>query len=175
MSETVRLQAGSSIGEGSPTLPPTLPPTDSISEEKDDPSKEADDRTPLPFWPMLAVCGTQLCEAVQITMIFPMLIFLIEELGIAEDPSDVGFYAGLLGATFCTGQVCTAAMWGSLSDRFGRRSTHKTAGFVHGLRRACLTGIYWSLAWPGRVSECSSLARPTTTGKLSVTWTYMLR
>lgn len=71
---------------------------------------------------MLAVCGTQLCEAVQITSIFPMLIFLIEDLRIAKQPSDIGFYAGLLGATFATGQVCTAAMWGRLSDVYGRRS-----------------------------------------------------
>jgi len=70
---------------------------------------------------MLAVCGTQMCEAVQITMIFPMLVELISDLKIAKEPSDVGFYSGILGATFCTGQVMTAAMWGRLSDIYGRR------------------------------------------------------
>jgi MFS family permease len=61
----------------------------------------------------------QMGELINITVLFPFLIFLVEDFGISG--SQVGVYAGLLAASFCSAQFCSSYMWGKISDSYGRK------------------------------------------------------
>jgi len=77
--------------------------------------------TPLPRGPMATVIALQLAEAWNIVMLFPFVVFMVqEELGV-ESENMVGVYAGLIGCVWSLGQFVSATMWGYASDTFGRR------------------------------------------------------
>lgn len=46
---------------------------------------------------------------------------MIEHLGIAKDPSDVTYYAGIIESLFAFTTFITVLAWGRLSDRIGRK------------------------------------------------------
>ena len=45
-------------------------------------------------------------EALAITSLFPYVGYMIVSFGVAENPEDVGYYAGILASTFAAAQVC---------------------------------------------------------------------
>mmetsp|Transcript_5488 Transcript_5488/g.14737 ORF Transcript_5488/g.14737 Transcript_5488/m.14737 type:complete len:581 (-) Transcript_5488:269-2011(-) len=77
--------------------------------------------TPLPRGPMAAVVALQLAEAWNNVMLFPFVVFMVQdELGVADEQL-VGVYAGLIGCVWSLGQFVSATGWGYASDAFGRR------------------------------------------------------
>ncbi|CAH7686094.1 major facilitator superfamily domain-containing protein, partial [Phakopsora pachyrhizi] len=77
--------------------------------------------TPLPVRQLAILCLMRATEPISFTVIFPFINQMIEDLKIAPDPSQVGFYAGLIESIFALSQFCTALLWGKLSDRVGRK------------------------------------------------------
>src|SRR5271170_4481476 len=58
----------------------------------------------------------------------PYLYFMVERLGVALDPKDIGFYLGLMSTVFLLAQCITSPIWGRLSDTFGRRKPFVLSG-----------------------------------------------
>lgn len=57
-------------------------------------------------------------EAVSGNIVWPFLPFLTSRYAL---PEDVGFYTGILAASFFLGQALSVSTWGALADKFGRR------------------------------------------------------
>lgn len=78
--------------------------------------------TPLPWRDLVFISIIQAGQALQITMLIPIFVFMVHSYGVArpEDQS-VGGYAGVMAALFPLGQFCTSLLWGSISDRTGRK------------------------------------------------------
>ncbi|KAF8317183.1 MFS general substrate transporter [Clavulina sp. PMI_390] len=68
---------------------------------------------------VLSVC---LCEPIVAFMPMPFLAQLVNETGITNgDPSQVGYYIGIIESAFFLTQALCILHWGRLSDRIGRR------------------------------------------------------
>jgi hypothetical protein len=78
-------------------------------------------QTPLPKGQMFVLVMVMLSESVQVQILFPFIYFMVESFKVTDDPSKIGQYVGLLGASFCAAQFLTSTLWGSLSDKFGRK------------------------------------------------------
>eukprot|EP01038_Epipyxis_sp_PR26KG_P008496 gene8496-11485_t len=76
--------------------------------------------TPLPIKQMTCVVLVQICEAMNVNVLFPFLAFMVEDMGYTN--SELGYYAGGLAAAFCGAQFCSSILWGVISDKYGRKS-----------------------------------------------------
>ena len=77
--------------------------------------------TALPWGQVVAILTVQLVEAVQISILFPFVVFMIRDFGVAEKEEDVGRYAGFLATAFCMAQFASSFVWGHTSDSLGRK------------------------------------------------------
>ena len=75
--------------------------------------------TPLPFWQICCVLSIQISEAMNIYVLFPFIVAMVEDFGYTG--SSLGYYTGGLSAAFCGAQFITAIQWGKLSDKYGRK------------------------------------------------------
>eukprot|EP01029_Cantina_marsupialis_P011723 TRINITY_DN2603_c0_g1_i3.p1 TRINITY_DN2603_c0_g1~~TRINITY_DN2603_c0_g1_i3.p1 ORF type:complete len:313 (-),score=63.21 TRINITY_DN2603_c0_g1_i3:43-981(-) len=78
--------------------------------------------TPLPKLGILAVCFLQFSRAFQITVLFPFVVFFVEDSGVTSE-NNKGFYVGLLAGVFGLCQFLVSVYWGKLGDKIGRRVT----------------------------------------------------
>lgn len=76
--------------------------------------------TPLPINQIMCVIFVQICESLNINVLFPFLAFMVEDFGYTGD--NLGYYAGYLAAAFCAAQFFSSIVWGIISDRYGRKS-----------------------------------------------------
>ncbi|ORY83231.1 major facilitator superfamily domain-containing protein [Protomyces lactucae-debilis] len=92
----------------------------SVAQSALDTLPEAHDAPPkLPIKDLLILASVRFAEPVSFTSVNPYIFFFILSFGIAE--ADVGFYAGLIFATFPLAEFATSLFWVRLSDRIGRR------------------------------------------------------
>ncbi|KAG9089824.1 hypothetical protein FRC06_001373 [Ceratobasidium sp. 370] len=77
--------------------------------------------TPIPKAQLLALCLARLAEPIAYTQIFPYINQMIEDLGIADSPAQVGFYSGVVDSIFSFAQLFTIYAFGKMSDRVGRK------------------------------------------------------
>ncbi|QRV89502.1 major facilitator superfamily transporter [Ceratobasidium sp. AG-Ba] len=77
--------------------------------------------TPIPKAQLSALCLTRLAEPIAYTQIFPYINQMIEDLGIAKSPAQVGFYSGVVDSIFSFAQLFTIYAFGKMSDRVGRK------------------------------------------------------
>ncbi|CAA7267909.1 unnamed protein product [Cyclocybe aegerita] len=77
--------------------------------------------TPLPKVQLGILCLLRILDPMCFTQIFPYINELVSDLHVAKDPSQIGFYSGLVESSFALSQLITIYPWGYLSDRFGRR------------------------------------------------------
>ncbi|KAG8750249.1 hypothetical protein FRC12_012973, partial [Ceratobasidium sp. 428] len=77
--------------------------------------------TPVPKAQLLALCLARLAEPIAYTQIFPYINQMIEDLGIADSPAQVGFYSGVVDSIFAVAQLLTIYAFGKMSDRVGRK------------------------------------------------------
>lgn len=68
---------------------------------------------------MLSASFVQICDGMNVNVLFPFLAFMTEDLGYTGHR--LGYYAGGLAATFCAAQFCSSMLWGVFSDRYGRK------------------------------------------------------
>jgi hypothetical protein len=68
---------------------------------------------------VVCVVMLQLCEAININVLFPFLAFMVEHFGYTGHR--LGYYAGILAGSFCAAQLTSSMMWGVLSDTYGRK------------------------------------------------------
>ncbi|EJD05792.1 MFS general substrate transporter [Fomitiporia mediterranea MF3/22] len=86
----------------------------------EDASRQRQPSTPLPKQQLGALCFIRLADPVAFTQIFPYVNEMMEKFGIAE-PSQTGFYSGLVESVFAFAQLLSIYHWANLSDKLGRR------------------------------------------------------
>ena len=76
--------------------------------------------TPIPALPFIVLCLVCFGEFSSAGVAGPFLFFMIEDFGVGGE-SDVGFWAGIVSASFFFAQFLTSLMWASVADKRGRR------------------------------------------------------
>ncbi|KAJ7523035.1 hypothetical protein O6H91_18G035400 [Diphasiastrum complanatum] len=78
--------------------------------------------TAIPQREMLLIWIIHASQGFQTTMLFPLLVFMVEQFGMAGgSQQSIGQYAGILASLFPLAQFGTSWMWGAVSDRTGRK------------------------------------------------------
>ncbi|XBI05265.1 hypothetical protein VPH35_133445 [Triticum aestivum] len=77
--------------------------------------------TGIPYKELFFVGITTLSSALPVSSLFPFLYFMIEDMRVAENKTDIGLYAGLLGASYMAGRCFASIFWGVVADRIGRK------------------------------------------------------
>ncbi|RCV37530.1 hypothetical protein SETIT_8G070700v2 [Setaria italica] len=75
----------------------------------------------IPFKLFFLIWFINLVSSLPILSIYPFLYFMIRDLHIAKKVEDIGFYAGLVGASYMLGRALTSIFWGFVADRIGRK------------------------------------------------------
>ncbi|TFK76596.1 major facilitator superfamily multidrug-resistance, DHA1 sub-family [Pluteus cervinus] len=80
-------------------------------------------RPDSPFlWGQLGIlCYLRLLDPLNFTQIFPYVNEMINDLGIAKNPTHVGLYSGIVESSFAMCQLLAICPWACASDRIGRR------------------------------------------------------
>ena len=73
----------------------------------------------LPSTQVFIVICVQICESMNINILFPFLAFMVEDFGYTGHR--IGYYAGILAASFCGAQLTSSYIWGWYSDNYGRK------------------------------------------------------
>ena len=102
---------------------------DDVSSVSLFPSQEersvAPPKTKLPWGRLLIVMTCFLADALSITVVLPMAPFMVRRMlnfdVSGADDGKVGYYSGLVAASYTLGQLLCFPQWGALSDRIGRR------------------------------------------------------
>eukprot|EP01059_Diplonema_ambulator_P026419 TRINITY_DN4370_c0_g1_i1.p2 TRINITY_DN4370_c0_g1~~TRINITY_DN4370_c0_g1_i1.p2 ORF type:complete len:443 (+),score=139.21 TRINITY_DN4370_c0_g1_i1:1625-2953(+) len=84
-----------------------------LADEEEEKPKE------LKFVQLFALGLALLSSATSITVLFPFLKFMIQDMGIPE--KDAGPYVGLVASMFMAGRASTSVLWGMFADRYGRK------------------------------------------------------
>ncbi|KAJ4488465.1 major facilitator superfamily domain-containing protein [Lentinula aciculospora] len=77
--------------------------------------------TPLPKTKIAVLCLVRLADPIAFTQIFPYINELIAFLHVTDDPSQIGYFSGLVESTFAVSQLLFIYHWARLSDQIGRR------------------------------------------------------
>ncbi|KAF5372972.1 hypothetical protein D9758_001663 [Tetrapyrgos nigripes] len=77
--------------------------------------------TPLPITHLLTVCLVRLAEPIAFCQIFPYINEFIAYLHVTDDPSQTGFYSGIVESTFALTQLLSIYTCSRLSDSIGRK------------------------------------------------------
>ena len=93
--------------------------------------------TPLPYQKIAVLVMVFLGDSLCMSVVLPFVPFMVKTyLGLPPDQDYlVGYYAGAVAGAYIAGQLCTAPLWGALSDRVGRRPVMLACLF---LSAACL-------------------------------------
>jgi MFS family permease len=68
-----------------------------------------------------AAVTVTICEVIANEMLFTMSAFMVRDYHVASNPQNIGYYAGLLAGVYGLPQVLLSYVWGSFSDKIGRR------------------------------------------------------
>ncbi|KAJ9493978.1 hypothetical protein H2202_010525 [Exophiala xenobiotica] len=82
-------------------------------------TRDAHDSFPAKQLFILALC--RLCEPIAFMSTFPYAYRMVESFNITQDETRISLYAGMLITAFAFAEFSTGTLWGSISDRFGRK------------------------------------------------------
>ncbi|KAF5372973.1 hypothetical protein D9758_001666 [Tetrapyrgos nigripes] len=77
--------------------------------------------TPLPITRLVTVLLIRLAEPIAFCQIFPYINEFIAYLNVTDDPSQIGFYSGLVESTFALTQLFSLYTCARISDSIGRK------------------------------------------------------
>eukprot|EP01125_Pyxidicula_operculata_P014262 TRINITY_DN4749_c0_g1_i1.p1 TRINITY_DN4749_c0_g1~~TRINITY_DN4749_c0_g1_i1.p1 ORF type:complete len:483 (+),score=98.83 TRINITY_DN4749_c0_g1_i1:39-1487(+) len=80
---------------------------------------EKKEPTPLPKGKIFVLSIVYLGEAFAVSMIYPFLQEMVADFHISE--GDIGYYAGLIAASYNITQCVSSYFWGMLADKWGRK------------------------------------------------------
>lgn len=95
------------------------PSPDATENSSPLPERATSDK-PLPVGQIVFLCIARVVEPIAFFSIFPYINQMCQRNGNLQ-PSDTGFYSGLIESLFSLTQMCVMIFWGRLSDRFGRK------------------------------------------------------
>ena len=110
--------------------------------------------TPLPMKTVIVLSLVVFSEPMSMTVLFPFVYFMVRDFGIVD--KDIGFYAGYIASSFSIAQFLTSILWGTMSDKFGRRPILLIGLFGNTI--TCLAfGVSKSLLWAVTSRFCCGL------------------
>ncbi|KAG9225985.1 hypothetical protein CCMSSC00406_0009082 [Pleurotus cornucopiae] len=77
--------------------------------------------TPLPVKQLSVLCMLRVLDPLAFSQIFPYINNFMEDLHLTDDPSQIGFYSGLVESAFALAQLLAIYPWAWISDVIGRR------------------------------------------------------
>ncbi|OCH86843.1 major facilitator superfamily MFS-1 [Obba rivulosa] len=77
--------------------------------------------TPLPVLSMIVLSITMLGEFLSANVSAPFLLFMVEGFGQFSDEANVGYWTGILAATFFLTQFLTSLLWATIAAKHGQR------------------------------------------------------
>lgn len=86
-----------------------------------------------------ALC--RLCEPIAFMSTFPYAYRMVESFNITQDETQISVYAGMLITAFAFAEFSTGTLWGSISDRIGRKPV-----LIMGLFGTALSMIFFGFA-----------------------------
>ena len=111
---------------------------------------------------LLVLFVTAFVDMVGLTMIIPLLPFYATELGASAT------VVGLLVSSFSVAQLAVAPMWGTLSDRYGRRPA-----ILAGLVLTSVAYVIFAFAWSVPILLLSRLVQGLGGGTIGVVQAYV--
>ncbi|KAH9545527.1 hypothetical protein CY35_12G052400 [Sphagnum magellanicum] len=75
----------------------------------------------IPYKEFLSVFLLIFVASIPVSSLYPFLYFMVQDLHITKSDEEIGFYAGLLGASLLVGRALTAVQWGIAADKYGRK------------------------------------------------------
>ncbi|KAF8797889.1 MFS general substrate transporter [Phlegmacium glaucopus] len=77
--------------------------------------------SPLPKVQLGILCLLRVLDPMNFSQIFPYINQFLTDLHVTNDPSQIGFYSGVVESAFAFSQLLSIYPWGFFSDRYGRR------------------------------------------------------
>ncbi|PVU87981.1 hypothetical protein BB559_005779, partial [Furculomyces boomerangus] len=77
--------------------------------------------TPIRWKQVMILMLVRLSDPIGFTLILPFVYQFVKNSGIAKTSGEIGWYVGIMSASFSLSQSVTAIYWGQLSDRIGRK------------------------------------------------------
>ncbi|KAF9532320.1 major facilitator superfamily domain-containing protein [Crepidotus variabilis] len=77
--------------------------------------------TPIPRTQLGILCLLRIVDPLSFNQIFPYINEFVSDLYVTDDPSQVGFYSGLVESAFALTQLLSIYLWSYTSDHLGRR------------------------------------------------------
>ncbi|KAK9841642.1 hypothetical protein WJX74_009288 [Apatococcus lobatus] len=79
--------------------------------------------TPLNFGPLFAIYIAQLNEGIQVGLPYLIAVYMVRDwYGFEASEEKASQMTGLLAASFCAAQFTSSMIWGSISDKYGRKN-----------------------------------------------------
>ncbi|CAM6033384.1 unnamed protein product, partial [Sphagnum compactum] len=75
----------------------------------------------IPYKEFLSVFLLIFVASIPVSSLYPFLYFMVQDFHITKSDKEIGFYAGLLGASLLVGRALTAVHWGIAADKYGRK------------------------------------------------------
>ncbi|TVU25849.1 hypothetical protein EJB05_28360 [Eragrostis curvula] len=112
-------------GEGEETAVPLLEKKPAAMYSEGCPGCAIDRRkaefTGIPYMFFFHIWIINLVTSLPILSIYPFIYFMVRDLHIAKRVEDIGYFAGLVGASYMFGRTLTSVFWGVVADRIGRK------------------------------------------------------
>ncbi|MCO5610915.1 hypothetical protein L7F22_065159 [Adiantum nelumboides] len=83
--------------------------------------RKANSQGKAPVKELCFVALLVLCNVLPIASLFPFIYFMVQGFGIAKVTTQIGTYAGYIGSAIMVGGFITAAPWGWVADKYGRK------------------------------------------------------
>lgn len=83
--------------------------------------KKANSQGKAPVKELCFVALLVLCNVLPIASLFPFIYFMVQDFGIAKVTTSIGTYAGYISSAIMVGGFITAAPWGWIADKYGRK------------------------------------------------------
>ncbi|SPQ23553.1 9751157e-a015-4a58-a0d4-4338e1eb2c62 [Thermothielavioides terrestris] len=79
------------------------------------------ERPPYPGRQLFVLALCRICEPIAFMSIFPYIYHMVKDFNLADDESQISFYAGMVTSAFTFAEFSTSVFWGRLSDKIGRK------------------------------------------------------
>ncbi|KIK57006.1 hypothetical protein GYMLUDRAFT_46611 [Collybiopsis luxurians FD-317 M1] len=107
---------------GSPRmLDECTPLLDEVHKDPEGRARYIKPATPLPKLQLAIICVIRFTDSLLSTQMWPYINQFILSLRLTKEPSQAGFYSGLLDSVFGLTQLLTTYYWSRLSNRVGRK------------------------------------------------------
>jgi MFS family permease len=121
---------------------------------------------PFPWFQVIVLLCINYNESVQAQVIFPFVPFAVAHWGVKEH--DIGFYVGVLIASFFFAQLLLVSWWGRLADHYGRRPI-----LLVGLLGTAITMLIFGFASNYYVALVSRFLTGAMNGNIAISKVYM--